>query len=799
MNITTSPSVPSQHRPWQHYSPGIWLLILLLGLTITAITANAEEEPLPPEQAFQFSASMQDADTLLVQWNIADSYYLYRHKLKFNSNTPGITLGEPAIPDGKKKTDDFFGEVETYRHLLAVKIPVKRTGNTIGSFALNAESQGCADIGICYPPQQHQATLVLPALATSNISSITPSTPADGSTLDLINTLDNNFGLQQEEFLPPDMAFPFSGYIEGSPENGTAIVARWNISKGYYLYRQKFSFSIVEGPSGLALGTPALPKGKIKQDEFFGEIEAYYGDTTVQIPVLSSNTSTAGKKLVVRFEYQGCAEAGICYPPISKNIDFQLPGKLSSGNQPSQTITKTTTKAATTEQVITTTETTEKNPDISNKKKLLALLAAFGVGLLLTFTPCVLPMIPILSSIIIGQGGEKITKLRGGMLSLTYVLGTSVTYTTAGVMAGKTGDQLQAYFQNAWAIGTLSAILVLMAISMFGIFELQMPSFIQSKLQNRNQRGGKFAGVFVMGIISSLIVGACVSPLLITALGLAITTKDPVLGGGIMFAISMGMGVVLVAIGIGAGTLLPKAGDWMENVKHVFGVLLLVVAIYLLGNLPEVPVLLLWAALLIVTAIYLGATEGIPAGSSGWHYFWKGTGIVMLLWGVLALLGGMAGNRNILNPLPLNLIGSNSIAVAGAPGQQTPIHTELFEHVKTMDQISTRMREARTQNKPLLIDFFASWCTDCLRMERSTFKDPRVSALLDSEFITLQVDVTDPDDPESRAIKKHFNVFGPPAMLFFSASGKPLESFNFYGYKAPDEFYSHAKQALNGE
>ncbi|MCK4952075.1 MAG: protein-disulfide reductase DsbD, partial [Gammaproteobacteria bacterium] len=548
------------------------------------------------------------------------------------------------------------------------------------------------------------------------------------------------------------------------------IIARWNISDGYYLYRQKFSFRIVEGPSGLTLGTPELPKGKVKQDEFFGQIEAYYGDTTVRIPILYNNVSTnastvAGKKLVVKFDYQGCAEAGICYPPISKNIAFQLSGKPSpgTGNQSSQAATKTT------EQAVTTPETTNKNSSIDNRKKLLALLAAFGFGLLLTFTPCVLPMIPILSSIIIGQGGEKITKLRGGMLSLTYVLGTSVTYTSAGIMAGKTGEQLQAYFQNAWAIGTLSAILVFMAISMFGLFELQMPSFIQSKLQSRNQQGGKFAGVFIMGIISSLIVGACVSPLLITALGLAIKTGDPVLGGGIMFAMSMGMGVVLVAIGIGAGTILPKAGDWMENVKHVFGVLLLAVAIYLLGVLPEVPVLLLWSALLIVTAIYLGATEGIPAGSSGWRYFWKGTGIVMLLWGVLALLGGMAGNRDILNPLPLNLIGSSNIAVASVPGQQTPAHTELFETVTTLEQITARMDEAKAQNKPLLIDFFATWCTDCLRMEKSTFMDPRISALLGSEFTTLQVDVTDPNDPDGRAIKTHFGVYGPPAMLFFSA------------------------------
>lgn len=770
-----------------------WLLIVLLNPAFIAIAE--EEELLPVEQAFPFTTQMQDANTLLIQWNIADGYYLYRHRFGFNSNTPGVELGEPEIPDGKKKVDEFFGEVETYRHLLPIKIPIKRTDNAIENFQLTVDFQGCADMGICYPPQRNKVSIDLPALP----SAVDTGTAA-GSPLDLISRLDNILGQQQEEeFLPPDVAFPLSAYIEDSFEDGTMIVARWNVADGYYLYRGKFSFSITEGSHGLRLGTADMPKGKPKQDEFFGKIEAYYGDTTIRIPVLSSiaGNSVAGQEISVTFDYQGCAEAGVCYPPITKTIDFQLPNKQLPASKTDLAETNVVTKSETPilEEPSANTNISNK---ISNKKKLLALLVAFGVGLLLTFTPCVLPMIPILSSIIIGRGGEHITKLRGGVLALFYVLGTSVTYTVAGVLAGLTGEQLQAHFQNVWAIGILSGILVLMALSMFGLFELQMPSFIQSRLQVRNQKGGGLVGVFIMGIISSLIVGACVSPLLISALGLAITTQDPVLGGGIMFSMSMGMGVILIAIGVGASSILPKVGDWMENVKHVFGVLLLAVSVYLLGVLPEVPVLYLWAVLFIVTAIYLGATESIPVGSNGWRYLWKGTGTVLLIWGVLALLGGLAGNRDIMNPLPLGMTGSNrlALAVTNTSGQQTPDHVELFEAVHTLEQINTRIEEAKSQNKPLIIDFFASWCTDCLRMEKSTFMDPRVRKLLQEEFISLQVDVTDPNDPDGRAIKKHFGVFGPPAMLFLSATGKSLKALDFYGYKAPDEFYEHAKQAL---
>jgi thiol:disulfide interchange protein DsbD len=419
---------------------------------------------------------------------------------------------------------------------------------------------------------------------------------------------------------------------------------------------------------------------------------------------------------------------------------------------------------------------------------LAAVAGAFGVGLLLTFTPCVLPMIPILSSIIVGQGGAKITKLRGGTLSLSYVLGTAVTYTAAGILAGATGGQLQAYFQNSYAIGAVSAIFVLLSLSMFGFYELQMPSFIQSRVTQKTQtiQGGGLVGTFVLGILSSLIVGACVSPLIIGVLGVAIKQADPVLGGALMFSMAMGMGIVLVAIGVGAGFLLPKAGAWMDRVKYVFGVLLLAVAIYLLGALPQVPVLLLWAALLIVSAVYLGATQSLPDGASNWRYFWKGLGTLLLIWGVLAMLGGLAGERDILNPLPRTVFthteSGTPTAAAGTPAESA----ELFTRYGTVQEVEAALAAARTAGKPAILDFYATWCKECLRMEKGTLTDPRVRSAL-KRFALIQADVTE-SNATTQAIKSRFKVFGPPALLFFAADGRERTDLHFYGYRDVEAF-----------
>jgi thiol:disulfide interchange protein DsbD len=402
------------------------------------------------------------------------------------------------------------------------------------------------------------------------------------------------------------------------------------------------------------------------------------------------------------------------------------------------------------------------------------MLAAFGSGLLLTFTPCVLPMVPILSSIIVGQGNKSLTKLQAGLLSFSYVVGTTVTYTAVGVTAGATGDQLQAYFQNAWAIGILSLVFVLLALSMFGLYALQMPGFIQSYLQKHVQtiKGGSFFGAFILGLLSALIVGACVSPLLISALSIAISSKDPVLGGAIMFAMALGMGVLLIAMGIGAGFLLPKAGPWMDTVKNIFGVLLLAVAIYLLSALPKVPVLLLWSALLIATAVYLGLRVA-PQGPRPWNYFGKGAGVFLLIWGIFAFIGGLAGNRDVFRPMPVNMHLNGLPAVP-------------FQRVTTLRDLEAYLTQAKATGKPAIVDFYADWCIDCVRLEKATFSDPRVRQKMHG-FILLQADVTD-NTPDAKAVKQRLAVLGPPATLFFAAGGEERLDLRFYGFKSADEF-----------
>jgi len=455
----------------------------------------------------------------------------------------------------------------------------------------------------------------------------------------------------------------------------------------------------------------------------------------------------------------------ICYPPAIKT--FTLRGMAVATGAPS----------------------TPKAPD---KKFIAYVLGAFGIGLLLTFTPCVLPMIPILSSVLVGSAADRrITKLEGGLMSSAYVLGTAATYTIAGVIAGATGEQLQAYFQSPWALGIFAALFVALSLSMFGLYELQMPSFLQSHLHSQSQhmqgrfkhiKGGALFGLFGMGMLSALVIGACVSPLLISALGVAIANRDPVLGGAIMFSMALGMGVILIAIGVGAGFLLPKAGPWMDRVKHVFGVLLIAVSIYLLGLIPEVPVLLLWAALLIIVGIYLGATQSLPHGASGWQYLWKGVGTASLIWGVAAMLGGFVGNRDILSPLPLN-VGAVSVSGKGAAGAEA----HRFQRVGSLAELDQQLAEAKRAGKPVLLDYFATWCTDCVRMEKATFSEARVQQEM-KRFVLLQADVTDPNNPQTKAIKSRFGVFGPPAILFFDKDGKEQRDLRTYGFRGPDDF-----------
>jgi len=735
------------------------IFLAALGLLIsTSVFAISEDELLAPEQAFSVIGNVIDANTVTVEWTVADGYYMYDDKFNFASNTPGIELGEAQIPAGKKKFDPIFEkELETHRHKVVVTIPLNRTDASITTLQLMAGSQGCADVGVCYPPLQQTILLNLPA--------VDEKAPEVGG-LEKLTSLGDSLGLGgEQEFLPPDQAFAFSAQLDDTGN----IVATWDIAKGYYLYRDKFSFN--SDTTGVQLAQPDMPKGTLHHgilpDGSEGEVEVYTDQLILTFPV--DNAPAAGT-LSFTAKFQGCADAGICYPPMTKTNDFTLTSAIAT--KPS-----------------TTTPAPEKAVDEEKKTYLGYIIAAFGIGLLLTFTPCVLPMIPILSSIIVGQSQDgQLTKLKGGMLSLSYVLGTSAVYSSAGWAAGASGKQLQAYFQNPWVIGSVSAILVVLALSMFGMFTIQMPSGIQSRLQAKSSgvKGGSMIGVFIMGVLSSMIVGACASPVLLSVLGVAIKSQDPVLGALIMFSMSLGMGVILIVMGIGAGALLPKAGTWMDNVKYFFGVLLIGVAIYILTVIPAVPVLLLWGIFFIVLAIFLGATQSLPETANGWAKFWKGIGTVLLIWGVLSLLGSMQGNRDPLQPVDFSKL---AVATGGHTGTAEAAHV-TFTQVKTIAELDSELKRAKAEGKPVMIDFFATWCTDCLRMEKSTFSDANVINTM-KQFVVLQVDVTDPSDEATSAVQKRLGVFAPPAVLFYDSKGNSLKDKNFYGYKDAKEFSDH--------
>ena len=752
----------------------------LLGLS-SGLSFAQDDELLPSEEAFAFSANTR-ANTIEAKWEIADGYYMYRDKLSF---TLADQAGNPIavkydFPESKPKEDPVFGSVEVYLNQVAFTLHPK--GNAEDAI-LTVKGQGCNEpVGVCYPPITHEIPITLAAAGTEAPKPLADPTPqmnataADEGSLSSIEDLRNLLGVEtaEDELLPVDEAFKVNVIARDD-----TISLRFDIAEGYYLYQNKFKFD----SSSHKLEQPVLPEGELKQDEYFGEVVVY------KYPFDASIKAAGGvadkNTLMLDIQYQGCAELGVCYPPQNKSFELTMPALISTASAQNGS---NTNKSLSTQNPIQVPASSSLNPATKNDKTLWwILLTAFAAGIGLTFTPCVLPLIPILSSVIAGQG-ESLTKTKAAWLASIYVLGTAVTYAAIGAVAGATGDQLQAYFQNVWAIGIIALIFVLMALSMFGLYEIQMPSFIQSRMTEKSQgiKGGSTPMVFLLGLISALIVGACVSPVLISFLSIAIARGSASLGAMTMFSMALGMGVPLILIGMGAGHLIPKAGAWMDKVKYVFGVLLLAVAIYLLSVLPEVPVLYLWSALFIVVAVYLGATQSLPEEASGWRKLFKGLGTLFLVWGVLALVGAIYGQRDILHPLPERLF------VGPATQHKTAVENEhVFTRVNNTEALDQQFVVARQSGKHIMIDYYADWCVDCIKMEEATFSDPAVRNALAQGFIALQVDVTDPNDEQRKALKKRFGVFGPPAVLFFSPEGEQLKDKSFYGFKNAERFLVH--------
>ncbi|MFT5660109.1 MAG: thiol:disulfide interchange protein DsbD [Sulfurimonas sp.] len=422
------------------------------------------------------------------------------------------------------------------------------------------------------------------------------------------------------------------------------------------------------------------------------------------------------------------------------------------------------------------------NDNTLTQSILSTLAGAFFSGVLLTFTPCVLPMMPIVSSIIAGQG-KDISKSKAVSLSLSYVLGTAVSYAVMGALAGATGEQLQSYFQNVYFIGSISFIFVIMALSMFGLFSIALPSFIQTRLNSESQgiKGGSLVGVFVLGMITALILGACVSPVLISFLSVAISTGDAILGAITMFSLALGMGVPLVLIGFGAGHLLPRAGEWMDKIKYIFGVLLLGVAIYIFNTLDILPILIVWGAFFVGISIYLGATQSLSHEASGWDKLIKSSATLLLIWGVFLLIGGAYGGKDMLQPL-----AKLSLSQSQTNKNPDAKPSFIFETVQSLDELTLKQEEAREEDKLLVIYFYTDTCPVCKKLKATTLIDPDVVAELEENYITLKVNMSSKGDIQSQEIKEMFNIFGPPAFVFFDKDGE--ESKTSYGYQDQEEF-----------
>ncbi|WP_020163187.1 protein-disulfide reductase DsbD [Methyloversatilis discipulorum] len=582
----------------------------------------------------------------------------------------------------------------------------------------------------------------------------------------------------EPELLPLEQAFRLSAQVVDL----NTVEVRFDIADGYYLYRDKLGFAAEQA----ALGTPDIPPGKMKKDEIFGDVEVHRGQLSIRLPL-----SASGETVTLKVASQGCADAGVCYPPSEQTVllDPAQPGVrvwpvgLDGDNAGGGLLDRLRGRAMSSEAstpVEAPAPSAAPADDGSFAAGLLrggnlwlVAITFFGFGLALSFTPCVLPMVPILSGIIVGHGAH-ISRGRALALSLAYVLGMAVTYAVAGVAAGLSGTLLSAALQNAWVLGGFALLFVVLALSMFGFYELQLPTALQSRLSDTaNHRRGSYGGIVAMGALSALIVGPCVAaPLAGTLLYIA-QTGDAALGGLALFALALGMGAPLIAVGVASRSLLPHTGPWMEGVKRFFGVLLLATAIWIAQPvLPALLVMLAWAALLIASSIYLHALDPLPAHAKGWHKLWKGVGVIALLAGASILIGAAAGSRDPLQPL--SVLRGGAAAAEAKP---------VFEPVRSVAELEARLSAA---TRPVMLGFYADWCVSCKEMERFTFADPQVTARL-AGFTLLKADVT-ANDAEHQALLKRFGLFGPPGILFFGPGGREIDSARTVGFVPAEAF-----------
>ncbi|MDH5500556.1 MAG: protein-disulfide reductase DsbD [Gammaproteobacteria bacterium] len=725
---------------------------IALVLMAAAVMA-ADDRPPPPQDVFHYVVN-DAGDALEIDWAVKDGAYMYRDEFRFAVDDAAVLLGEAELPEGEVHNDEFFGEQVVYRGNFFVRIPYTLQGDKPATVVLTIDSRGCLDSGYCYMPQTWTESVKLKNAAGSKPLSLASIA---GNSLD--------------EALPADQVFIPDAFAVDGNTVGFGI----RLLPDYYVYKSKISVRSLHDK--VRTGQLDLPKGKLKTDEWLGEQEVYFDEVFGEVAI--ARATPEAMDLDIELNYQGCKVDGICYLPISKTLTVSLPKAnattdLSALPDPGQPVS----------------EQARLSQIITGSSIWVAAGLFFLAGLGLAFTPCVLPMVPILSGIIAGEG-DNVTPMRGFMLALSYVMGMAIVYTGAGIAAAALGLQLQATFNQPWILVLFSSLFVILALGMFGAYDLQMPSGIQSRLSSvsGNQKSGTVIGAFIMGALSSLIVTACVAPALIAALTVIAQTGDMLRGGSALFAMSLGMGAPLLAVGAAQGKLLPKAGGWMIAVKNAFGFMMLGLAIWMLSRILPGPVtMLFWAVLIFMAGVFMGGLTTLSAEATGRQKFGKGLGFLAIIYGVILLLGAMTGGSNPLQPLAsVNLGGVSTVVEAE--------HKLPFQRIKSVDDLDREIAAAARNGKSVMLDFYADWCVSCKEMEAYTFVDKNVQAVL-SNTVWLQADVT-ANDAADKALLDRFGVFGPPTIIFFGPDGEQRYGYEVVGYmKAPD-FVEHVRQALS--
>lgn len=593
--------------------------------------------------------------------------------------------------------------------------------------------------------------------------------------------------LEEEVFLKVDEAFALSASLSEG-----VVTARWEMPDGYYLYRHQFNAETKDA-NGVGLGEPEIPPGKGKVDDYFGDVEVYYQSAEMRIPITTDSANASGQ---IGIGYQGCADKGLCYPPEIKWFVFDggslQPAELvrASLEESAASSPPSAKNEANAAALIADTEEEILAGVLADESLLKALALFFIAGIGLAFTPCVLPMVPILSSIIVGEG-EGISNRRAFSLSLAYVIGMAITYAFIGTLVGLFGAELnlQAALQSAPVLVFFALVFVVLSLAMFGFYELQMPQSWQDKLNkvSQQQKGGKHLSVLAMGSVSSLVVSPCVSAPLAGALIYISTTNDAVLGGLALLCLGLGMGVPLMAVGASGGQWLPRAGAWMNGVKAVFGVLLLGVAIWLLERVVAPSITLaLWGVLLLSSAVYLGVLDSAPR--RGIAQFGKALGVVSFVWGILLLVGAGSGAHDPLRPLGA-IVASGSAPMAPGTGYATD---DGWQAVKSLEDVQAKIMASP---KPVLLDLYADWCISCKIMERNVFPKPEVAGLL-AQFTLLRADVTQNDETD-QALLNAYGLFGPPSLVFFSQDGGEIEEVRIQGEVDAEALERHLQAVLN--